>query len=489
MGQLGGGARAYSGRMSRVPKADRAYFAAFLDLKGKRAVVAGGGAVAALKAEALLRSGAALTVIAPALGERLSSLAVLGALRHEARRFQPGDLVGAEIAIAATDDPAVNEAVSAAAKALRIPVNVADNAALSTFIMPSVLDRPPLQVAISTAGTSPVLARKLRTLIEAAVPAAFGRLAAFIGRRREESKRHYPDPEARRRFWEEVVDGPIGDLVFSGNEAAATQALEKKLREPAGAPEGFVSLVGAGPGDPELLTLRALRVMQRASVVLYDNLVSPRLVDLVRRDAERVYVGKQQDCHALPQEEINALMVKLAREGKRVVRLKGGDPFIFGRGGEEIEALAAQGIAFEVVPGVTAAAGAGAYAGIPLTHRDCADACVFVTGHHKDGTVQIDWEGLVRPRQTVVVYMGVGGLQSICAQLVRQGMPRAMPCALVEKATLPEQRVVEGTLATLPQLAREAAVRPPALLIVGEVVRLRERLAWFSSERQPSEVC
>lgn len=469
--------------MSRVPTADRAYFAAFLDIKGKRAVVVGGGGVAALKAEALLRSGAALTVIAPVLGEQLSSLAVLGALRHEPRRFQPGDLVGAEIAIAATDDPAVNEAVSAAARALRIPVNVADDASLSSFIMPSVLDRPPLQVAISTAGTSPVLARKLRTLIEAAVPAGFGRLAAFIGRRREGSKQRYPDPESRRRFWEGVVDGPIADLVFAGNEAAAERALDEKLREPDGARRGFVSLVGAGPGDPDLLTLRALRVMQAASVVLYDNLVSPRLVDLVRRDAERIYVGKQQDCHALPQGDINQLMVKLARQGKRVVRLKGGDPFIFGRGGEEIEALAEQGIAFEVVPGVTAAAGAAAYAGIPLTHRDCADACVFVTGHHKDGTVQLDWEGLVRPRQTVVVYMGVGGLADICSQLVRQGLPASTPCAIVEKATLPEQRVIEGTLATLSRLAAEAVVRPPALLIVGEVVRLRSRLEWSAASR------
>ncbi|MGE5640189.1 MAG: siroheme synthase CysG [Clostridia bacterium] len=476
--------------MGLVPKADRAYFAAFLDVRGKRAVVVGGGRVAALKAEALLRSGAAVAVIAPAIGERLSSLAVLGAVRCEPRRFQPGDLVGAEIAIAATDDAAVNEAVSAAAKSLRIPVNVADNAALSTFIMPSVLDRPPLQVAISTGGTSPVLARKLRTMIEAAVPAGFGRLGAFIGRLREASKRRYPDAEARRRFWEDVVDGPIGELVLAGNEAAAEKALQEKMRAPGEAPHGFVSLVGAGPGDPDLLTLRALRIMQAASVVLYDNLVSPRLVDLARRDAERIYVGKKQDCHALPQDDINALMVKLAREGKRVVRLKGGDPFIFGRGGEEIEALAAQGVAFEVVPGVTAAAGAASYAGIPLTHRDCADACVLVTGHHKDGTVQLDWEGLIRPRQTIVVYMGVGGLAGICEQLVRHGMAADMPCAIVERATLPEQRVIEGTLTDLPGKAREAAVRPPALLIVGEVVRLRARLAWFAaaSERTPSTV-
>jgi len=465
--------------MSLVPAADRAYFAAFLALHGRPGVVVGGGAVAALKAETLLRSGVRVTVIAPQTCARLSELALLGAVRIENKRFQPGDLVGAEIAIAATDDSAVNEAVSVAARSLRIPVNVADNATLSSFILPSVIDRPPLQIAISTAGASPVLARKLRTLIEAAVPFALGRLAALIGRWRAASKERYPDPEARRRFWEEVVDGPIADMVLAGNEQAATRALEGRMLETPVPAKGFVSLVGAGPGDPELLTLRALRVMQAASVVLYDHLVSPPLVDLVRRDAERIYVGKEQDNHALPQGGINALMVRLAREGKRVVRLKGGDPFIFGRGGEEIDALLEHGIAFEVVPGITAAAGAAAYAGIPLTHRDYAQSCVFVTGHLKDGSAQLDWQALTRPRQTVAVYMGVGGLAQICQGLVEHGMPASMPAAVVEKATLPQQRVVEGTLATLPQLAKAEHVAPPALLIVGEVVRLRSRLGWF----------
>jgi len=464
--------------MSRAPAEDRRYFAAFLDLKGKPGVVVGGGAVAALKAEALLRSGVRVTVVAPEAGARIAELAVLGALRHEPRRFQPGDLVGAEVAVAATDDPAVNQAVSAAARALRVPVNVADDAALSTFIMPSVLDRPPLQIAISSAGTSPVLARKLRTIIESVVPFAFGRLAALAGRFRAASKRRFPDPEARRRFWEEVMDGTVADMVLSGNEVLAGKALEAKLNDTKKL-HGFVSLVGAGPGDPELLTLRALRVMQRANVVLYDHLVAPALVDLARRDAERIYVGKEKDNHALPQEEINALMARLAREGKRVVRLKGGDPFIFGRGGEEIDCLAAQGIAFEVVPGVTAAAGAASYAGIPLTHREYAHACVFVTGHLKDGAAQLDWASLVRPRQTIVVYMGVGALASICAGLAEHGLAESTPAALVEKATLPEQRVIEGSLASLPSMASAQGARPPALLIVGEVVRLRSRLAWF----------
>lgn len=455
--------------MTLVPAADRSYFAAFLDLRGRPGIVVGGGAVAALKAETLLRSGIRTTVIAPEFCRRLAELAVVGALRLEQKRFQPGDLVGAEIAIAATDDPSVNEAVSVAARALRIPVNVADNAALSSFIMPSVVDRAPLQIAISSAGSSPVLARKVRTLIEAAVPFAIGRLAALIGKYRARSKQRFPDPEVRRRFWERVVDSPHLD----------EEALERAFLETP-ASDGFVSLVGAGPGDPELLTLRALRVMQSASVVLYDHLVSPPLVELVRRDAERVYVGKEQDNHALAQEKINDLMVRLAREGKRVVRLKGGDPFIFGRGGEEIGALLENGIAFEVVPGITAAAGAASYAGIPLTHRDYAQSCVFVTGHLKNGSAQLDWPALTRAKQTIAVYMGVGALAQICRGLIEHGMPASMPAALVEKATLPEQRVTEGTLATLPGLASGA--KPPALLIVGEVVRLRARLAWFGRD-------
>ena len=475
--------------MTLAPAADRAYFAAFLDLRGKPVLVAGGGPVAAQKAEALLRSGAKVTVVAPRLCARLAELTVLGAVRHEAKRFQPGDLVGAELAIAATGEAAVNEALSAAARALRIPVNVADDAVLSTFIMPAVVDRPPLQIAISSGGASPVLARKLRTLIEAAVPFAYGRLGALIGRFRPASKEKHPDPEARRRFWEAVVDGPIADMVLAGNEKGAAAAVNRELHDASSHPAGFVSLVGGGPGSPDLLTLRALRALQGASVVLYDHLVAPAIVELARREAERIYVGKQQDNHALDQREINALMVRLAREGKRVVRLKGGDPFIFGRGGEEIEALAEHGVAFEVIPGITAASGASSHAGIPLTHRDHAQTCVFVTGHLKDGAAQLDWKALAQPRQTLVVYMGVHGLGAICEGLVANGLPADTPAALVEKATLPEQRVVEGTLASLPSESFKLKVKPPALLIVGEVVRLRSRLAWFGVQPEESVVC
>jgi uroporphyrin-III C-methyltransferase/precorrin-2 dehydrogenase/sirohydrochlorin ferrochelatase len=467
-----------------VPAADRAYFAAFLDIRGKPALVVGGGAVAALKAETLLRSGAKVTVVSPELCARLAELTLLGSVRHEPRRFQAGDLIGAEIAIAATGDPAVNEGVSAAARALRVPVNVADDAALSSFIMPSVVDRPPLQIAISSAGASPVLARKLRALIEAAVPFAYGKLAALAGRFRSASKEKFPDPEARRRFWEEVMDGPVAELALAGNEKEAVERIQGALEGRTGSTAGFVSLIGGGPGNPDLLTLRALRAMQTASVVLYDHLVAPAIVDLARRDAERIYVGKEQDNHALDQREINALMVRLARQGKHVVRLKGGDPFIFGRGGEEIEALAEHGIAFEVVPGITAASGAASYAGIPLTHRDYAQTCVFVTGHLKDGAPQLDWQALAQPRQTLVVYMGVHGLSGICRGLTENGLPADTPAALVENATLARQRVVEGTLSSLPALALREKVKPPALLIVGEVVRLRSRLSWFAPESE-----
>ncbi|MDH4189455.1 MAG: siroheme synthase CysG [Betaproteobacteria bacterium] len=467
---------------TRVPVADREYFAAFLDLRGKRGMVVGGGPIAANKAETLMRSGARVTVIAPELCALLTELALIGALTHEPKRFQPGDLVGAEIVIAATDDPAVNESVASAARALKIPVNVADNSALSSFIMPSVIDRTPVQIAISTAGASPVLARKLRSLIEAMIPFSYGRLAELAKRFRAVSKERYADAEARRRFWESVVDGPIGDMVLAGREESAIQALQNELSAAPQTtpPAGMVYLVGGGPGRPDLLTLRALRVMQFANVVLYDHLVSPAILDLARREAERIYVGKERNRHALPQQEINALMVKLAQQGKRVVRLKGGDPFVFGRGGEEIETLAAHGVPFEVVPGITAAVGAGAYAGIPLTHRDHAQSCVLVTGHLKDGSIDLDWPALARPRQTVAVYMGVKGLGIVCAKLIEHGLPQTTPCALVEQATLPGQRVLTGSLRSLPALAEGTGMKPPALLIVGDVVLLRDKLAWYT---------
>jgi uroporphyrin-III C-methyltransferase/precorrin-2 dehydrogenase/sirohydrochlorin ferrochelatase len=483
----------------RLRHPERPYFAAFLDVRGRPCVVVGGGPVAARKVDALLASGARVRVVAPELCERIALQAEAGQVEHAARRFQDTDLDGADLAVAATHEPDVNQAVSDAARARHIPVNVVDDAARSSFIMPSVVDRAPLAIAISSGGTTPVLARLLRARLETMIPAAYGRLAALAAKFRAKSRQRFPDTESRRRFWEQVLQGPIADMMFGGREAQAEAALERALAEgvgagPAGSPgssaelppeftAGMVYLVGGGPGDPDLITLRALRALQAADCVLYDNLVSLPIVELARRDADRMFVGKERDRHAVPQDEINALLVKLAREGKRVVRLKGGDPYIFGRGGEEIEALAENGVAFEVIPGITAASGAAAYAGIPLTHRDHAQACIFVTGHLKDGSLDLDWDLLARPRQTVVVYMGVAGLGDLCARLVERGLPPGTPAAIVENATLPEQRVFTGTLADLPQRAASENVQAPALVMIGGVVSLQDKLSWFTRNK------
>jgi uroporphyrin-III C-methyltransferase/precorrin-2 dehydrogenase/sirohydrochlorin ferrochelatase len=324
-----------------------------------------------------------------------------------------------------------------------------------------------------------VLARLLRARLESLIPAGYGRLAALAGAFRDRVKARFKPPE-RRRFWERVLQGPIAELVFSGRDGEARKALEEALDDTRPAlGGGEVSLVGAGPGDPDLLTFRALRLMQQADVVVYDRLVSRPVLDLVRLEAERIYAGKERAKHALPQEDINHLLVRLAREGKRVVRLKGGDPFIFGRGGEEIDTLAAEGIPFQVVPGITAAAGCASYAGIPLTHRDYSQSVVFVTGHLQDGSMNLNWPALAQPRQTIVVYMGLLGVDVLCRELAAHGLPAATPAALIQQGTTPQQRVLTGTLDTLPDIVRQSDVKAPTLIIIGDVVRLRERLNWF----------
>ena len=466
----------------RPVSADRAYFAAFLDLRGRPCAVVGGGLIAAQKADALLRSGARVRVVAPELCAMLAGQAQRGEIEYRAKRFSADDLDGVELAVTATSDAAVNAAVAAQSRVRRILVNSVDDARNSTFIMPAVVDRLPLQIAIGSGGAAPVVARRLRALIEAAVPAAFGRLAAFAGRYRAASKLRFPDSTRRRRFWDEVLDGPVAQMVFSGRDKSAAEAIEQSLAQRDGADDkrpGTVFLVGSGPGNPELLTLRALRVLQLADVVLYDHLVAREIVDLARRDAARIYVGKQRSRHALAQDDINLQMVRLAREGKCVVRLKGGDPYIFGRGGEEIETLAANGIGFEVVPGVTAASGVAAYAGIPLTHRDFAHSCIFVTGHRKDDSLDLNWSALTQPKQTLVIYMGLLGLAQFAEKLIEHGLPEGTPAAIVERGTLPGQRVAAGTLATLPGIAAREQFKAPTLVIVGDVVKLRDRLAWF----------
>ena len=458
----------------------------FLNIKGARCLVVGGGAVAARKVGLLLGCGAKVAVVSPELGEALAAEKAAGRIEHIAARFAEEYLAGAAIVIAATDDHAVNAAVSVAAKARDLPVNVVDSPELCSFIFPSIVDRSPMIVAVSTGGASPVLARLMRAKLETVIPTAYGRLAQLAHEMRDRVKKHFAHPPQRRIFWEKMLGGSFADLVLAGKGTEAEKYFEQQLTaakdEP---PRGEVYLVGAGPGNPDLLTFRALKLMQQADVVVHDNLVSPAIVDLCRRDASRIYVGKQRNDHTLRQEEINALLVKLAQEGKRVLRLKGGDPFIFGRGGEEIETLSANGISFEVVPGITAAAGVASYSGIPLTHRDYAQACVFVTGHLKDGTMNLDWTGLARPHQTVVFYMGLHGLPVLCKELVAHGLADSTPAAIVQQGTTNRQRVLIGTLASLPQLAQDAQLKPPTLIIVGEVCKLHDQLKWFDPAGAP----
>lgn len=458
----------------------------FMNIKGRRCVVIGGGEVAARKVNMLLKAKAAVEVISPELCTELAALSEKKEISYLKARFAPDQLDGAAIVIAATDDEAINRSVSEAAKQRNIPVNVVDAPALCTFTMPSIVDRSPVVIAISSGGAAPVLARLIRARIETLVPATYGRLATLATEFRGKVKQRFASMQERRIFWEQVFQGPIAEQMLSGQEAAARAAMNEVLESEATAVHrGEVYLVGGGPGDPDLLTFRALRLMQQADVCVYDKLVSKEVRELVRRDAEMVYVGKARDQHTLPQEEINQLLVRLAKEGKRVLRLKGGDPFIFGRGGEEIETLMENGVPFQVVPGITAACGVSSYAGIPLTHRDYAHSCVFTTGHLHDGSVNLDWPALVRPNQTVVIYMGLVGLAEICRQLVAHGLPASMPAAVVQQGTTVRQRVVAGTLETLAEKVAAADMRPPCLTIIGEVVNLREKLAWFNPEMPP----
>ncbi|WP_213878642.1 siroheme synthase CysG [Pseudomonas sp. dw_358] len=455
------------------------YLPLFHNLRGSRVLVVGGGEIALRKSRLLADAGAILRVVAPSIDSQLDALIVGSGGEALLRGYQEQDLNGCQLIIAATDDVSLNAQVSSDAKRRCIPVNVVDAPALCSVIFPAIVDRSPLVVAVSSGGDAPVLARLIRAKLEAWIPATYGDLAGLAARFRQRVKQLYPDVQQRRAFWEEVFQGPIADRQLAGQGAEAERLLEAKL---AGAPPhapGEVYLVGAGPGDPDLLTFKALRLMQQADVVLYDRLVAPAIVELCRRDAERIYVGKRRADHAVPQEQINQQLVDLARQGKRVVRLKGGDPFIFGRGGEEIEELAAHGIPFQVVPGITAASGCAAYGGIPLTHRDYAQSVRFITGHLKNHTSDLPWADLVAPAQTLVFYMGLIGLPIICAELIKHGRAADTPAALVQQGTTVNQRVFTGTLADLPRLVAEHEVHAPTLVIVGEVVQLRDKLKWF----------
>ena len=455
-----------------------------LYLKGRKVVVTGAGTSAARKAERALQAGARVLVIAPEIGAEFDALDREPNLSFRVGEPEPDDFTDAAVAFLAMEDAEKDRSQRAMAKAKGALVNVPDRPELCDFSMPSIVDRSPLSIAIASAGASPLLTRLIKERLETTIPASFGELAQFLRSIRAEVEHRIPDKEKRRHFLETLLEGTIADMVLAGEEARARELLGQQLSalDPDKPAMGEVYLVGGGPGDPDLLTFRALRLMQRADVVVFDRLIGSPLLDLVRRDAERIYVGKRRAEHTMAQEDISKLLVALAREGKRVLRLKGGDPFIFGRGGEEIELLAAEGIPFQVVPGVTAAAGCASYAGIPLTHRDHAQACVFVTGHTKTGRVSLDWKHLVQPNQTVVIYMGLAVLAETMHDFRSHGADPGLPVAVVENGTKANQRVVIGTVDDIAEKSRAAGLRGPALIIIGTVVSLHEKLAWYRTQ-------
>ncbi|WP_039913191.1 siroheme synthase CysG [Cellvibrio mixtus] len=458
------------------------YFPVFLDLKKRRCLLVGGGDVATRKGRLLAKAGASLRVVAPEISTELRGLVIVSKGEIFEREYQASDLQDCVLAIAATDIESLNEKISADAQTLHIPVNVVDSPALCTYITPAIIDRSPLVIAVSSGGEAPVLARLVRAKLETLIPASYGKLAQIASQWRERIKTRFDNGDSRRKFWEKILQGPAAELMMNGQEDAANKFIDDELaNDQSQLTKGEVYLVGGGPGDPELLTLRALRLMQQADVVLYDRLVSDAVMELVRRDAERIYVGKRRNEHAMEQENINQLLVDLAKQGKRVLRLKGGDPFIFGRGGEEIELLAQNDIPFQVVPGITAASGCAAYAGIPLTHRDYAQSVRFVTGHLKSDDTNLSWPELANPTQTLVFYMGLVGLKEICESLIAHGRAATTPVALIEKGTTQDQRVLIADLNTIAGVVAVNDVHAPTLFIVGDVVKLHDSLKWFKT--------
>ncbi len=464
------------------------YFPVFLDIKNRSCLVVGAGNVAARKIELLLKAGASVKVIAREISQAVVELQHEHPIQCETREFVDSDIDGVSLVVSATDNSKLNKKISTIAQSKQIPVNVVDNPDLCSFITPSMIDRNPVQIAISTGGSSPVLARHIRTKLESTIPSSYGELAGLFSRHRDLVKAAFPDVVERRRFWESVLESPIAEYAFSGRLDKAEKSLKKLIVVSKSSPDfqGQVYLVGAGPGDPDLLTFKALRLMQKCDVVVYDRLVSKPILELVRRDADKIYAGKASANHSLSQENINQLLIRLAKEGKCVLRLKGGDPFIFGRGGEEINELIDENIEFQVVPGITAASGCATYAGIPLTHRDYSQACIFVTGHRKNKLDGLNWEMLSHASQTVVFYMGLDNVDHICRSLKAHGRAETTPAALIEKGTTSLQRVLIGDLNSLPGIVENNEVHAPTLIIVGEVVELHDKLSWYKQSEEIS---
>ncbi|MDV5173253.1 siroheme synthase CysG [Acinetobacter baumannii] len=449
-----------------------------LKLQQQRCLIVGGGHIALRKATLLAKAGAIIDVVAPAIEDQLLQLIKTTGGEPFIEAFAEKFLsTPYRLVIAATNDAEANKTVFEQCEARNLLVNSVDDIPHCRFMVPAIIDRSPLIVSVASNGTSPVLSRQIRTQLETSIPHGMGKLAEFSGKWRNQVKEKISNPDERRIFWENLYASPLKEQVFNDNLDVADSMLEQALQEWK-APKGEVYLVGAGPGDPELITLKALRLMQQADVVIYDRLVSAPILELCRRDATKIYVGKARSNHSVPQEGINALLVDYAKKGKRVCRLKGGDPFIFGRGGEEIQELFQAGVPFQVVPGITAASGCSAYAGIPLTHRDYAQSVRFLTGHLKEGSPELPWNELVYENQTLVLYMGLVGLERICEQLIAHGQRPDMPVALISKGTTPEQKVVVGSLADIASKVTEHQIHAPTLTIIGEVVRLREQLQW-----------
>ncbi|MDB2590406.1 siroheme synthase CysG [Candidatus Thioglobus sp.] len=455
------------------------YLPIFIDIKQKPCLVVGGGDIAYRKMSLLLKANAQVTCVDQSACANVQALADQDKITLIKRNFEASDISSQALIISATNNTQVNAQVSQLAHSANIPVNVVDSPDLCSYIMPSIVDRSPIIIAISSAGKTPVLARLIRAKLESTIPHAYGKLAELAGSFRDQVKVKFTNIEDRRFFWERSFSGIIAEKVFSGRIDDAKVAMQQQLDNSSDSEVGEVYLVGGGPGDPDLLTFKALRLMQQADVILYDRLVSKDVMELVRRDAELIYVGKERDNHSVPQEGINQLLVDLAKKGRRVCRLKGGDPFIFGRGGEEIETLAENGIPFQVVPGITAASGCSTYSGIPLTHRDYSQSCRFVTGHLKDGSMNLPWDELAVEQQTIVFYMALKGAKHLSDKLIEHGMRSNMPVALVEKGTTPDHRVWTTTLGELPTIVATQPIKAPTLIIVGEVVKLREKLNWF----------
>ena len=454
----------------------------FINIKQKPTLVVGGGDIALRKINLLLKAKAKVDCLSPLFCEDINTLFKDGYIKLIKKSFEQADIKDYSVIIAATDDSSVNSLISSIAHDKRIPVNVVDSPALSSFIMPSIVDRSPVIIAVSSAGKAPVLARIIRAKLETVIPSSYGILAEIAGEYRQRVKDRFSQIKDRRAFWEAAFSGVIAEKVFSGRINEAKDDIEKQLNDSVEMDLGEVYLVGAGPGDPDLLTFKALRLIQQADVVLYDRLVSKGVMELVRRDSEIIYVGKKGGSDkSTRQVDINNQLVELAKSGKRVCRLKGGDPFIFGRGGEEIESLSEHNIPFQVVPGITAASGCSSYSGIPLTHRDYSQSCRFVTAHLKDGTTDLPWDELIVDQQTIVFYMALSGANYICEKLMEHGMNKDMPIAIIEKGTMPEQKVYISSLTELPDLLAKEDIHAPTLMIVGEVVKLNEKLNWYGN--------